>query len=514
MSRTSKSIRNVFVAIIGRIILMLIGFFARKLFILFLSVEYLGLNGLFSSVLTVLSIMELGLGPAMIFSLYKPLAENNISVCQALMAVYRKAYHAIGFAVLIIGCSITPFITRLIKEIPDNIYGIHIIYVMFVVNAAVSYFFSYKRSLIIASQNQYIIQSIHIVAYLILNLLQILILAFTKNYFLYLGLQIISTFCENYLLSKHAEKSFPWILEKKEYKLPEDKKSEVLRNIKAMVFHKIGGIVLDATDNLLISKFFGLSFLGFYSNYVLIINAVKSFIQSPFSSITASIGDFGVSKTPEESYKLYKKVQFINFWLTAFSTISIFILINPFISLIWLNDNYLITFPILVVVVLNFYIDGMRKTILTFKEAYGLPWYDRYKPLIGAAVNLFFSIWLQSFMGVIGIFWGTTITQLLVNVWFEAFVVFKFVFHKKLTFFFAEYFLQNLMFLGILAVTYGICSLLPSTSIISFIIYVGVCVVVPNGLISLFYHNTNEYKFFWGLIYTYIRRKKDISKFT
>ena len=494
---------------IGQILLMLIGFVSRKLFILFLNVEYLGLNGLFSSVLTVLSLVELGLGPAMIFSLYKPLAENNIPVCQALMSVYRKAYHAIGCAVLVIGCCITPFITSFIRDIPDNVNGIHIIYVMFVVNVSISYFYSYKRSLIIASQNQYIIESLHVVAYLILNILQILFLALTRNYFLYLGLQIISTFVENFLLSKHADKSFPWLLSKEKHKLPEEKKSEVLRNIKAMVFHKIGGIVTDATDNLLISKFFGLLFLGVYSNYLLIMNAVRTCIQTSFSSITASIGDFGVSKSPDESYQLYKKVQFVNFWVVSFCTISIFVLINPFISLIWLGNDFLVSFPILIVSILNFYIVGIRRTILTFKDAYGLPWYDRYKPLIGAVVNLFFSIWLQSFMGVIGIFLGTTITHLFVNVWYEALVVFKYCFQKKLSIFFVEFFSHFLIFLGTIAATYGICSLLPCDSILHFIFYIGICVIVPNGLFFLIFFRTPEFHYFVRLIGHYVFHRKD-----
>lgn len=506
MSRTSKSIRNATVAMIGQILLMLIGFISRKLFIKFLNVEYLGLNGLFSSILTVLSLVELGLGPAMIFSLYKPLAEGNISVCQALMSIYQRAYRTIGTLVLIIGCGITPFITWFISEIPKNVSGIHIVYVMFVINVSLSYFYSYKRSLIIASQNQYIIESLHVIAYLILNVLQILILAFTRNYFLYLGLQIISTFVENFLLSKYADKLFPWLLGKEKHKLSKDKKTEILRNIKAMIFHKIGGIIFDATDNLLISKIYGLYFLGIYSNYVLIINAVKSITTTTASSITASIGDFGVSKSPEESYGLYKRIQFVNFWLISFCTTSIFVLINPFITVLWLDNDYLISHPILVVVVMNFYIDAMRRTILTFKEAYGLPWYDRYKPLIGAAVNLISSIWLQSFTGIIGVFLGTTVTQLLVNVWFEALVVFKHCFHKKISVFFAEYFFQNLIFLGTFAVTYGICTLLPCYSLLHFIIYICVCLVVPNGLIALFFYRTTEFQSLIKIIRDYFAR--------
>ena len=289
MSRTTKSFRNILVALFGQISITLIGFIARKVFILFLNAEYLGLNGLFSSILTVLSLAELGLGPAMIFSLYKPLADKDLQVCCALMRLYQKVYRIIGSAVFIIGVCITPFITILIDNVPDNITNIHLIYVLFVINSAISYFFSYKRSFITASQNQYVIDGTHTIMYLALNTLQIVVLALTGNYILFLVIQIMATLLENVILSFIVKKRYPWLDVKNNYEIPEKKKREINRNVKAMVLHRIGGIVTDAIDNILISKFYGLLFLGLYSNYLLVIKAIKSLIQTFFSSITANI---------------------------------------------------------------------------------------------------------------------------------------------------------------------------------------------------------------------------------
>lgn len=508
MSRTSKSVKNIGIALIGQIAIILIGFVARKLFILFLSAEYLGLNGLFSSVLTVLSLMELGIGPAMVFSLYKPIAMNDISTCRALMSVYKKTYRVIGSAVLIVGICITPFITHLIKEVPEEISQIHIIYLLFVVNVSISYFFAYKRSFITASQNQYLIEGIHAVVYLMMNIVQIAILALTRNYILYLVVQIFSTFLENLVLSRMADNRYPWLREKTKGELPDEKKQEIVRNVKAMVFHRVGGIVSDTIDNLLISKFFGLQFLGLYSNYLLVINALNSLTQKVFSAIVAGIGDFGAQKSPEDSYQLYKKIQFFNFWLITFCSVSLWILVNPFISLIWLGSDYLISLPILAAIILNFYISGMRKTILTFKEALGLPWYDRFKPLFGAAVNLIASVVLADWFGVIGIFIGTILMQFSVNVWFESMVLFKYGFCKKWSFFLKEYVLQTCVFLLITFVTSVINMLLPTGSISMFIVRCLLCLLIPNGIIILLFHNTDEFTYLISLSQKIFRAKK------
>ena len=494
MSRTSKSIRNVIVAALGQVLVILTGFVARKIFVIFLADEYLGVNGLFTSVLTVLSLAELGVGPAIIFSLYKPLAENNIPVCQALMRIFKRAYLAIGTVVLAAGLAITPFITVFIKEVPDSIQGIHWIYVLFVLNTAISYFYSYKRSLITASQNHYWIDGVHTAAYIIMNVLQIGVLALTSNYFLFLGLQIASTLTENVILSRKADREFPWLKEKSDAKLPDGVRREIVRNIKAMVLHRIGGIAVDSTDNLLISKFFGLLFLGLYSNYLLIFSAVKSVTGSFFSSITASIGNFGAQESPEKANDLYRKVQFINSWMAAFCGISLFVLMNPFVETLWLGRDYLLSTGILLVLVINFYLNTMRKTVLTFKEAYGLPWHDRYKPVAAALVNLTTSIILAKKLGVIGVFLGTTITELFVNIWVEGYVVFKHCLHRSLGEFLKLFASQVCVFLLCGVVTVGVSSCMATgIAFLDFVLKCLTCLVIPNALYVLIYWRTKEF---------------------
>lgn len=509
MSRTNNSIRNVSVAAIGQVLIILVGFVARKIFVIYLDAEYLGVNGLFSSVLTVLSLAELGVGPAIVFSLYKPLAQNDISVCKSLMQIYKKAYLAIGTIVLTVGLSVTPFITYLIESVPETISNVHVIYILFLGNTAMSYFFSYKRSLITASQNQYIIDAVHMVMYLIMNVLQIAILAVTKNYFLFLGLQILSTFTENLILSKRANKMFPWICEKETDKLPKEIRHEITRNIKAMVMHRVGGIVADATANLLISKFFGLLFLGLYSNYLLIFNAVKSFLLTFFNSIKASVGNFGAGESAEAAYSLYKKIELVNFWMASFCCICIYTLIEPFVEHIWLGKEFLLSGEVLLILVINFFLDAMRNSLLTFKEAYGLAWRDRYKPLVGAVIHLSVSIALALQWGVIGVFLGTTVVHLFVNIAVEAYVVFRYCLKKSPVLFIKDFLFRLVLFALCGVSTILACELISSSiPILNIVIRLAVCLIVPNGILLLVYSSRDEFRTLKQLLLNMLHRKK------
>lgn len=508
MSRTKRSIRNIVVTVVCQILMTAVGFAARKVFLLSLDADYLGLSSLFGSVLTVLSLAELGIGPAMIFSLYKPLAENDIEVCRSLMKIYRKTYRIIGFVVLGAGLIVSPFVEVFLKDVPPQIGHLHFIFVLFVVDTAVSYFYSYKRSLIIASQSQYKIDSVHAAAYVARNAVQALLLFLTGNYYIFIGVQIASTLLENITLSRWASRQFPWLDAKGETDaLPQQVRAGVVRNVKAMVFHRVGGIVVDATDNILISQFFGLTFLGLYSNYLLAINALQGFISSAFSAVSASIGDFGARKDAGPSYALYRKIYFLNFWIASFSSTCLFVLLPLFIRLIY-GSEYVINTGVFAVVSVNFYINCMRRTILTFKESYGLPWFDRYKPLVGAAVNVAASILLAVRYGVIGVFIGTTVTHLCVNVWVEAKVVFNHAFERKLIDFFKDYVPYALLAGAMCALTAALCSLLSAASWLNFFLAAGVCLVLPNGLLWLLFHRREEFRYFVGVIRGCLPSKK------
>ena len=304
MSRTKKSIRNVIFTIVGFVVTTLLQLVNRKVFILFLSSEYLGLNGLFSNILSMLSLSEMGIGAAIVVALYKPIAEKNTEKVKSLMALYKKLYTIIGTFVLIAGALLTPFLHLLIKEMPDIPY-IHIYYLMFVIDSGLSYFYTYKRSLIICNQDNYISTTTTMLSSVGTKVVQLIILLLTHNYFLFLLVQILFTRLENVLISKIADKQYPFLKDKQYQKLSKDEIRTIRNNVFAMLAHKIGMVIVNATDNLIISKILGLAVLGVYSNYVLLTQTIESFVTKIFSSITASIGNLVAEQSKEEVETVY-----------------------------------------------------------------------------------------------------------------------------------------------------------------------------------------------------------------
>ena len=300
MSRTKKSIRNVIFTIVGFVVTTLLQLVNRKVFILFLSSEYLGLNGLFSNILSMLSLSEMGIGAAIVFALYKPIAEKNTEKVKSLMALYKKLYA---------GALLTPFLHLLIKEMPDIPY-IHIYYLMFVIDSGLSYFYTYKRSLIICNQDNYISTTTTMLSSVGTKVVQLIILLLTHNYFLFLLVQILFTRLENVLISKIADKQYPFLKDKQYQKLSKDEIRTIRNNVFAMLAHKIGMVIVNATDNLIISKILGLAVLGVYSNYVLLTQTIESFVTKIFSSITASIGNLVAEQSKEEVEKNFNRILF------------------------------------------------------------------------------------------------------------------------------------------------------------------------------------------------------------
>lgn len=284
MSRTSNSLRNIKTSLFLKLAVLLINFVTRRIFIDTLSVAYLGLNGTFSNILSLLSLAELGVGSAITFSLYKPLAENDDELTLSILALYKKLYTIIGIVVLIIGVSLTPFLPYLIKDLPD-LPNIELIYILFVLNSAISYFFVYKQSLINADQKQYIIVKYNYISSMACALLQCVFLYLTHDFIVYLCLAIGCGIVNNALLASKADRLYPFITSKDVKPLPASTKSEITRNVSAMMAHKLGAVVVNGTDNLLIAYFVGAISVGLYSNYLMITLGLTSVYAMIFNSI-------------------------------------------------------------------------------------------------------------------------------------------------------------------------------------------------------------------------------------
>lgn len=493
MSRIDNVTKNFKYAVFGQISGLIIGFIGRYVFIRTLGAEYLGLNGLFANILSILSLAELGIGPAMVYSMYKPLAENDQDKVNALMFLYRKLYVIIGLFIALTGLILTPFLGYFIKNIPD-VNNIKIIYILFVFNSSISYFFSYKRSLIIADQKRFIATYYRYGFYFVLNIAQIIILILTRNYLIYLMLLVTSTILENIFISNKANQLYPFLKEKNDAKLNDEEKKSILRNIKAMMCHKLGSTVVMGTDNLLISKFVGLVQVGLYSNYYLITSSLNIIFGLLFQSLTASIGNLGVLENERKKLFTFQVVNFVGFWIYAFSSICLFILLNPFISL-WIGNQYLFSLELVSLIVLNFYLTGMRKSVLTYRDALGLFWYDRYKPVFEAMLNLVFSIFLVKRIGISGIFLGTAMSTITVCFWVEPFILYKYGFERSVKAYFMIYIKYTMTAIFIGCITWILISCIHSQNWTGFTIKLLLCIIIPNCLLYGLFSKSDEFKY-------------------
>lgn len=494
MSRIDNTIKNTKYAVLGQILVMFAIFFNRMIFVKTLDIKYLGLNGLFTNIVSILSFAELGIGSAIIFSLYKPLAEKDSEKVKTLMYIYKKAYMYIGIFITISGFLVLPFIKFFINGSVNDIKNLNLIFILFIMSSTISYFYSYKRSLIMADQKGYIDSFYKYTFNIILNILQILFLIWTENFIIYLILKIICVYLENLIITKKIDKMYPYLLEKSIEKLDLNEKKSLIKNIKALILHKIGSIVVLSTDNLLLSKFVGLATVGIYSNYMLIINSLNTIFSLFFQSIVASAGNLRVTEEESKNKFIFECIDLICFWIYSFASISLVILVNPFINL-WLGESYTFSFSIVFILVLNFYIMGMRKSVQSFKEAYGLFWQDRFKPLFEATINLVVSIILVKEYGTLGIFMGTLISTVSTSFWIEPYILYKYGFKKSSFKYFLNYIYKFCLAFVIGLVTYLISNLFSEQTLVSFIFKIFICISVPNILIFLLVFNTSEFKY-------------------
>lgn len=498
MSRTDSSLKNLYTAGIGQVIDIIISFIARIVFLRCLNEEYLGLNGLFSNILTIFSLVELGVGSSMNFSLYRPLARKDTEQIKSLMALYRKAYILIGCLIGVIGLLFTPFYTVFMDAVPD-IPQLTLIYWLFTANTVISYFFSYKRALIICDEKRYIATVYRYAFYFLLNVAQIIILLLTRNYILFLILQVLFTFAENVGISIKADKMYPYLRDKDISPIPQETGHEIRKNIGAMLIHKIGGMVVFSSDNLILSKFVGLAAVGLYSNYYLITDALNKIFSQVFSSLTASVGNLNASDLPEDREKLektFEKVFFVDFWIYGFATCCLWVLFNPFISL-WLGDYLLFdTFTVLIIVV-NFYLTGMRKAVLTFWEATATFYYDRYKPIFEITINIVTSVWLAKYLGAAGVFLGTIISTVSTCLWVEPYVLYKHALKKRAGRYARKWLIYTLVTLLACCLTSVCASAVRfSNGYLSFLTKMMLCLVVPNTIFFVLFHGCAEFIFF------------------
>ena len=496
--RLKNSFKNLKAGILGQIITVFLKFLLRTFFIYSLGVEYLGINGLFGNILTILSLAELGIGNAISYSLYEPLAQKNEEKINQIMVFFKKAYIKIGIMISVVGLGMLPFLDFFVKELP-NIPYIKLIFLLFIFNSSCSYFFSYKAILIIADQHNYKVLYNHYMCTSICILIQGISLVVLKNYIIYLVIQIIFTILENIIVSLITEKNYPFLRLISSNKLDKKTFKQIKNNVSALFFHKIGSVIVFSTDNILLSKFFGVALVGVYSNYTLITNSLEGIIKQIFAAVSASIGNLGVMEGKDKQIDTFNVMFLINFWIYTFSVAAVITLINPFIVL-WVGQALVLDFSCIIVIIVNFYINGMRNSVQTFKEALGLYKQNQWMPLLESLINLSMSIFLAKRIGPIGVLIGTTVSSVTTCMWIEPWVLFNYGFGKSSI----PYMIKYFKFMGFAifstVLTYGGSQLIIISGILGLGIKLLYCCVIVNGMMLIAFYNTKEFKYIYSLL--------------
>lgn len=509
-SRTKNSALNLVAALGGQGINIILNFAVRTIFIRTLSTEYLGLNGLFTNILSFLSLAELGVGSAITFCLYKPIAEQNEEEISILMGLFKKAYIIIGTVVLFVGVGLTPFLGFLIAEMPEEITNVSLIYILFVINSGISYFCSYKAIYVIANQKNYIVTNNKYIFRIIVAVLQILVLLLFKDYITYLIIKVVGTLFENLSITIIANKKYPVLKSRPNKKLNSETKNVIVANIKAIFVNRIGSVIITSTDNILLSKIFGLGIVGLYSNYSLLIVTVEGLLSRFFTAITASIGNMSVATSEEKQNEVYAIINFIQFWMYSFSTIAFATLFNSFIGL-WIGEEYWIDSLCVFFVVANFYLNGMRQNNIVFNTTYGLMRYYTWLPIPTAIFNLLSSVGLALIIGPAGVFAGTTLSNLCTSFWMEPWMLMKRGLHGSLKKYWINYSKYTLTTLLSLGVTLYLCKLIMQNGMWGFALKMLIVIIVPNVVICILFHKTREFKYLLGMIHKMLNKKNKRS---
>lgn len=428
-SRTKKSIRNIAFLTGGKLIHVLLSFFARTLLIRYLGIEILGLDGLFTSIISVLSLAELGLSSAVIFSLYAPIANGGKGKIAAYINLFQQIYAIIGVGITVVGLAIIPILPKLIR-LPADVENINLIYILTILGTSVSYFFSGRRIILEADQKKYVVTVVDTICSTVMQLIQIIVMVVYKNYIFVLCSRILCNLISNLCVQCIGNKQYPYLADGCKEGLSKKERRALFSNTRAVLCHKIGGVFVTGIDNLVISAFIGTVITGIYSNYLMLINTVTAFITVGLNALIPSVGNLMVESSDiKHHYKVYETVVLMNYVVSTFCSVVLLCLLNPFVEL-WLGKEFLLDESVVLLLCIIFYISTMRYGIGAFCTAAGYFKETVKKPIMESLINVLVSLALVHKLGLYGVFLGTLCSLLLGSVWVDPYILYKKWFKK------------------------------------------------------------------------------------
>ena len=506
-SRTKNTILNSVFGIIVKIVTLLSAFAVRTIFIKVLGIQYAGVQGVFSDILMMLSFAELGIGSAITYALYKPIAENDEYQIGKLMGAYKTIYTLIAIVVLLLGVLLTPFLDCIVHDVPDIKEDIRSIFLLYVINSATSYLLVYKSTFLTAAQKDYLVSKYRIAITVLRSFIECVLLLLLSDFILYLLTSICFNFLQNYIVAKVAEKEYPVLRKKTSSKLSQVEKKRLFANVRALFLYKVSGVVLNGTDSVVTSTILSTAYVGLLGNYYLISNQLYSFFMQLFAASSASIGNLAATSTGEHQLTIFRKMMFMCFWIYCVSATCLFIVYKPFIT-IWLGVDYLLSQYVVIAIVAEYYIRGMLSPISQFRLSNGLFVQGKYRPLIMAILNIGISVFLAKKIGLLGIILGTILSRALTQLWYDPWLIYRLVFNKSVSSYYKMYFEQLVVFGLSCFTTSFLFEISSGESLwVNFLISAVIGIVIPNMLILMFYYKTTEFIQTKSLIINLIKRK-------
>ena len=504
-SRIESYKKNVLFSYLASIISALLGFVSRTVFLHYLSVDFLGINGLFTEVLGILSLAELGIPTAVNFELYKLVSTKNIEKIKSVMAFYRRAYVIIALIITAIGLLLFPFLDLMVKD-PGNIGDIRIYYLIFLFNTVITYFVSYKYSLANAEQKLYLMTNINSFSQIVITTIQILTLIISKQYIFYLIAASLCGILKLFFTSLYFNKCYPLLTEKAD-PLDNETKENIKTNVKGLILNRVGDACIHQTDNIIISSFINIVSVGLLSNYTMIMTRIGEFINVLFTSSLPSLGNLVATTDKEEQLKKFKIYNYADFWIYGFSSIAFYILLTPTIEL-WLGKKMVIDEKTILLICLNLYLTGQRVSFLNFKTACGSFDDDKYIPLIASVVNIVISVFGAIYFGLLGVFLGTVVSGLVQSI-ARPWIGYKRISGENANSYFS-YWIRYLAIVVTAAIATRILvsGLIRNISFLSYLEMIAIVSVVPNAIFLLFTFRKTEFHYLKEYVIKRIRKNE------
>lgn len=510
-SRTKNAVLILFSSSVRQIITLIVTFIIRTLFIRTLGSEYLGLNGLFTNILSLLALSELGIGTAITFYLYKPIEDGDVERIKTLMGFYKICYRFVGFAILFVGLIITPFLPYVVNFDTELSVNLYVIYILYLINTASSYLlFAYKQSFLLANQQQYKVERISTVFCLIQFVLDFFNIAILRNFYAYLIGDILAILIKNVMISVAADKEYQFLKEKNFAKITTEELRRFFKDIFSVSVFKIGSQLFNATDNIIISVMLGTTIVGYYSNYYLLISYATLFFGMIMKAFTAGIGNVSASESEEKKFLVYKRIDFLMFVIATVASVCMCQLFNSFMN-IWVgavDEKYILSQIVVFILSFDFYINCSCQTPNTFRETSGNFKSGQWLQLIGGVVNIGLSFLLGHFWGLQGIFLATIVTKLIITVTPFLWKIARDVFGQSSISIVFDYYKKLIVRTIIVLLCWAACSSFHMTNILGLFIEAVISITISAGVIFVVYRKTDEFHYFIEKIKAIIVKRK------